>query len=280
MHRLCPVPSVRSRGQGATGVEPLSALLASATRDVHDASDALIRSKMPLAFADPAAWASLLSQFHHVFCAIESALTSCSDSRLKALDASFFSRLVRRDAFLADVAFYGALTPPVAATLRYVSRIEAAAREQPLLLLAYAQTMYVALFAGGSTLRRLLRAARGLPPSEPQGSCIFEFDAFAAADSKRVFRAALKAAVDELGCSLTAAEVADLVACKRGIFSLNNAVILEVLAPLRGSVSLSWLVIARNAACCQALPVVLSRWRLLFVLVLAFIAQWALRAVK
>ena len=263
MHRLCPVGSVRNRSLlGATGSESLSALLASATRDAHDKSDALIRSKMALVFADPAAWAALLSQFSHVFCTIESSLNTCSDPRLAALHASFFLRLARRDPFVADISFYGALSPPVAATLHYQRRIEAAARESPLHLLAFAQTMYVALFAGGSTLRRLLRAARGLGPSEAEGSRIFEFDAFPDADSKRVFRAALKSAVDALGESLTAAEVSSLVACKRAIFSLNDAVIREVLTELHGSVTFSCLVIARN--------LLMARWQL-FALLLAII---------
>jgi heme oxygenase len=56
------------------------------------------------------------------------------------------------------------------ATAEYTARLAALSASQPLLLLAYAQTLYVALLAGGRTLEALLRCARALPVG--QGTAI------------------------------------------------------------------------------------------------------------
>ena len=123
--RLCPVLGVRERGRAAKAAEEkLGSLLQcvpmprlgllppcadassrSGTRDVHEASDALIRSKAALAFSDPALWSQLLSQFYYVFRSLETALErgSATDSRVHALHGTFFSRLARSSAFLSDV---------------------------------------------------------------------------------------------------------------------------------------------------------------------------------
>jgi heme oxygenase len=77
------------------------------------------------------------------------------------------------------------------------------AASEPLLLLAHAQTMYVALLAGGTVLARMLRAARALPPGE--GTAIFDFEAVLPAAEQRRFRDALRAAVDAVGVKLSGA---------------------------------------------------------------------------
>ena len=102
LSRLCPVPGVRARGRAD---ERLGSIWQSGTRDVHEASDALIRGKAPLAFSDPKLWAELLSQFYYVFRALETALErgAATDSRVHALHSTFFSRLARSSAFLSDV---------------------------------------------------------------------------------------------------------------------------------------------------------------------------------
>ncbi len=63
------------------------------------------QSKAALAFSDPAVWAALLSQFWHVYLALEKALerAAATDARLGPLHRAFFARLARADAFLADV---------------------------------------------------------------------------------------------------------------------------------------------------------------------------------
>jgi heme oxygenase len=105
------------------------------------------------------------------------------------------------------VAFHSGGKPPapqLAPTKEYSARLAAVAKSDPLLLVAYAQTMYVALLAGGQTLARMLRATRALPPGV-EGTAIFDFEATVPAAEQRRFRAALKEAVDALGEKLTGA---------------------------------------------------------------------------
>ena len=86
--------------------------------------------------------------------------------------------------------------------MAYTQRLSEVAASNPLLLVAYAQTMYVALLAGGQSMAAFMRTARGLVKGE--GDAIFSFAAIPAAE-QRQFRAALRAAVDALGEQLTGA---------------------------------------------------------------------------
>jgi len=90
----------------------------------------------------------------------------------------------------------------------YCARLSEVAASNPVLLVAYAQTMYVALLAGGQTIAAFMRTARGLVKGE--GDSIFTFPAIPAAE-QRQFRAALSEAVDALGEKLTGARL--LAAC-------------------------------------------------------------------
>jgi heme oxygenase len=92
-------------------------------------------------------------------------------------------------------------TPPLPATAEYTARLAALSASQPLLLLAYAQTLYVALLAGGRTLEAMLRCARALPVGS--GTAIFDFEAVLPRGEQRRFRDELKQAIDALGARLT-----------------------------------------------------------------------------
>ena len=56
----------------------------------------------------------------------------------------------------------------------YIARIRQVAQDDPTLLIAYAQTMYMALLSGGQIMRRIQRTAMGLQGTE--GGAIFEFE--------------------------------------------------------------------------------------------------------
>ena len=60
---------------------------------------------MALVYSSPTLWSAQLSQFFHVYSALEDALAkgSASDARLAALHRQFFLRLARTEAFLCDV---------------------------------------------------------------------------------------------------------------------------------------------------------------------------------
>ena len=84
------------------------------------------------------------------------------------------------------------------------------AASKPLLLVAYAQTLYVALLAGGQTMATFLRTARGL--SRGEGDAIFDFSAIPAAEHRRL-RAALREAVDALRETLSGALLLRFAPC-------------------------------------------------------------------
>ena len=143
------------------------------------------------------------------------------------------------------------------------------AASKPLLLVAYAQTLYVALLAGGQAMAAFMRTARGLVKG--QGDAIFDFAAGIPPTEHRRFRAALREAVDAMGAKLTGAtrpallqlvqsrcadahpagaaeERSELLNEKRAIFFRNDAVIKATLATAQGSVVKASLRIALNVA--------------------------------
>jgi heme oxygenase len=103
-----------------------------------------------------------------------------------------------------QIAFHsqGAPSPPLPATVAYTKRLTEVA-SKPLLLVAYAQTLYVALLAGGQTMAAFMRTARGLVKG--QGDAIFDFSAGIPPAEHRRFRAALREAIDAMGDKLTGA---------------------------------------------------------------------------
>jgi hypothetical protein len=277
------------------------------TRPSRDDCDA--QSKSALAFSDPAVWHSLVSQFYHIFLQLETALAqAAAKSQNVASVYPLLQRLARADAFLSDVrrtaprdeaamrvptsqpltprvslvcalpqvAYHGGGKPPCPPeppTVEYTARLASLAASEPLLLLAHAQTMYLALLAGGAVLARMLRVARALPPGE--GTAIFEFEAVLPAAEQRRFRDALRQAVDDVGVKLTGArarvcrcaffvwrtcgksgcsrfvaraakERDALLSEKRAIFRRNDRVIEAVLSKASGSALRGWVTILLN----------------------------------
>ena len=104
-----------------------------------------------------------------------------------------------------QIAFHSraAPSPPLPATVAYTKRLTEVAASKPLLLVAYAQTLYVALLAGGQAMAAFMRTARGLVKG--QGDAIFDFAAGIPPAEHRRFRAALREAVDVMGEKLTGA---------------------------------------------------------------------------
>ena len=191
-------------------------------------------------------------------------------------------RLTRVRALVAQVAYHSGgrpPSPPLPATKEYAARLSALASSEPLLVVTYAQTMYIALLAGGKVLARMLRAARALPPGQG-GTAIFDFDAVLPASEQRRFRQALSSALDDLGgklagtvtqlCNgalwhcvaqrlftdpsslprlslLAAKERTAMLSEKRAIFARNDAVIRAVLGSASGSVLRAWIRILLSA---------------------------------
>jgi len=264
---LCPA-AWRKPAPAAAQRETLSDVLAAGTRDVHAASDRLIRSKAPLAFSNKRVWAALLSQFYYIFRALEAALERAAGkhAQLHALHAPFFARLARADAFLADIAFLRcSLSAPLPATLDYTARLGSLAEEQPLLLAVYASTLYVALLSGGRLLEGMLRRTMRLPAD--RGTSVFRFEELPTREQPR-FKQELRDALDALGERVSTEQRNELLQEKRSIFWRNDRVIVAVFETVQGSLLRAWASILRAAVLstpgllvCALLVALVAGWR-------------------
>lgn len=239
---LCPVGSVRenakaeqdgANNQPSSKEMPFSQALKEKTKHVHDSSDALVQAKMGLAFADPRVWVALLEQFGHVYAAIEDELmVNANDPHLSPLYDAFFHKLHRAEAFQKDIVYFGGQKESARckAVDEHIARIRHVAGTEPVLLLAYAQTMYMALLAGGQVIRRLQLAAMGLKPADG-GGAIFEF-ALVPTKQQAAFKKSFALALDAL--PLDDDLKMRLIEEKRSIFPRNDQIIREVVdnAPL------------------------------------------------
>ena len=213
---------------------------------------------------------ALLTQFMHVFDAMEAALAvvrkkESGQGRCRCFPAplsSALDRLRRGPAFRRDLAFFkqepeGAAepcappAPPTAAAVAELQSLVGARvtgadccddeglRHQRLVLHAF--TMYSALLAGGQAIRRLQRAAMGLDDKGSDGggggSQIFDFgwSPGEAAETKAVLRRWL----DELPGSENPTVREALAQEKRGIFRRNDAIIAWVVDGAPASAYLS-----------------------------------------
>ncbi|KAK3235738.1 hypothetical protein CYMTET_54082 [Cymbomonas tetramitiformis] len=247
---LCPVGSVRKKASGKTANEkpksadaPLSVALKEATADAHSRSDNLIQAKSGLAFADKQVWGGLVCQFGLMYGTLEEELRrNSSKPHLAPLYEPFLAKLRRWDAFQKDVEYFlgtapGTVGVPCSATEAYQQRIRHVSAESPFLLVAYAQTMYMALLSGGQILRRMSKAAMLLP--DGQGGAIFEFEEIPT-KTHRDFKLRFAAALDALPIDASMKE--QLIAEKQSIFPRNDAIVMEVVreAPLSAYFSLVW----------------------------------------
>lgn len=167
----------------------------------------------------------------------------------------------------------GAPAPQLPSTRDYAVRIAELAEQNPLLLVVYAHTLYLALLSGGQLLESMLRGTMLLPAG--RGTAIFRFDLPRREHAQ--YKRALRAAVDELGKTLTEAEMAALLQEKRSIFWRNDRLIAAVFkqdakgSPLQ--LALAWLRVARAAM----LSLLLFRRTLVLLLLLLAAALLAAR---
>ncbi|MCA9719811.1 MAG: biliverdin-producing heme oxygenase [Myxococcales bacterium] len=175
---------------------PLSRSLREGTRHAHRVVEsASFIQGLLRGVVDRRAYARLLESLLHVYTALERALERHREH--PGVRPIYAPALARRDALLADLAFYdptGALRrgSPSPATLDYVARLRTLDERAPELLAAHAYTRYLGDLSGGRVLRTLV--ARVLQPPPDHGLEFYRFPAIAdAAEFKRRFRAGLDA---------------------------------------------------------------------------------------
>ncbi|CAK8676695.1 unnamed protein product [Clavelina lepadiformis] len=113
---------------------------------IHEKSDRLVQLKLAVILTDTKLYSKVLGDFFCIFKAIEDGVQNNIDH--KYLTDLWIPALLRADKFVQDLEYYSGLgwrdmLKPSAAALKYVSRIETLANEEPALLVAYVHTMYL-----------------------------------------------------------------------------------------------------------------------------------------
>lgn len=208
---------------------PFSVELHQRTKDVHDASDKLINVKLLVALTDTSIYGSVLKDFYFVYRAIEDALEYCRD------DEHIFQlrdpRMYRAAALEQDVAFFlgenwSDMEEPSPPTKKYLSRIEYVAGSNPVLLIAYAHSMFLASLAGGQILGAIVKRTLGL--SGDEGLAFFDYGDI----NTKALRAEFKEKVNALDIDR---ETKDrIIEEKKLVFKMNNEIASQVKLSLEG----------------------------------------------
>ncbi|CEL92525.1 unnamed protein product [Vitrella brassicaformis CCMP3155] len=204
--------------------------LSEESKGSHDRSDKFISVRAATAFGSRTIWASLVADFYHVYATIEDLIAKLAAKNVKEGEALNIPDLFRKQAFLDDIAYFyngdkGRVEKVVKegaerrAVKYYVERIKDKTAENPAFLIPYAHSMYLALMAGGSVLKRMLVKTMGLPPTG-EGTSIFTFPS-----DPDALKVTLKARIDELAANYSPELLADLCEEKRLGFLLNDTIV-------------------------------------------------------
>merc|ERR1739838_1073213 len=208
---------------------PFSVELHRRTKDVHDASDKLINLKLIVALTDSRIYGSVLKDFYFVYRAIEEALDSCRDSEF--IFPLRDPRMYRAAALEQDVAFFlgddwADHEEPSPATKKYLSRIDYVKATNPVMLFAYAHSMFLASLAGGQILGAIIKRTLGL--SGDDGLAFFDYGDI---DTKAL-RSEFKERVNALEIDRPTKE--EIIVEKKLVFKLNNEIASQVQLSLSG----------------------------------------------
>jgi heme oxygenase len=128
-------------GSDATPVD-FSKELREGARQKHSLTIAAVNLTAPIAFSSPLVYRLLIKQFYFVFLQLEVEQERLRRSYPK-ISTIYFRELLRTAAFEQDLAYYygeswrTTMGPPSPATVKYVSDMQRAVDENPLLIIAY-----------------------------------------------------------------------------------------------------------------------------------------------
>merc|ERR1740123_1600108 len=201
----------------------------SATRKVHDTSDALVNAKLGVTMSDDSVWAEGLLVFYEIFKFLEEALVTHSDSLIGDL---LIPGMARTEALESDLAhFLGegwkedyVIRPEVALYLDHLKKLE---QENPYLLIPYIYHLYMGLFSGGQILaaKRKYLTLSGNKNDDPPAGC-----AVTSYQNKTIkqLKTQLRQAVNDLADNLDQELKQEILKESVKVFELNNVVIKSV----------------------------------------------------
>ena len=214
-----------------------------ASRKSHDKSDALVNLKLALVLTDRALYAEAVSLFVPIYETIEAILEEKKDHPQFKKIYPLLKDLRRSGRFQKDVDFllpndadrtalehrrkptHKTYSPPELQD--YVAHLRSLADKDSMAFLAYVQMMFMAVFAGGFMIKRMVRTAFSLSKTNDNG-----VNGFCVDEGVEVFRLRkeFKRIINE-ELTLTAEEQDLVVAEATQVFERNN----RLVATIQGS---------------------------------------------
>lgn len=228
-----------------------------ATHGIHNQINNLISMKMVYALRDPRIYRQGIQSFYHVFRTFEEcwqeemAKESGSDLEKEAMAMDenrirdilrqvWTPALTRTEPLTSDLMFYYHDDPSkfeipiMPEQIEFVNHIRNQIRAKPHLILAYAHTMYLALFAGGRILRSNVMKAAGLFPQVKgltteevalRGTNLFQFEVEDEETLRMDFKSRYELATRN---DLTEEEKVEIIAESQEIFRRNILCVAEI----------------------------------------------------
>lgn len=220
----------------ATGLA-LTDRLRTSTRKVHDTSDRLVNLKLAYVLTSPKLYGEAISLFEPIYTFLEEALDRNVEHPVLGELHRF---LGRTEGFKSDIEFFlgdvhtspavpaaavdGAQTLPRPAALeQYLAHLSELEQTDPALLLAYYFHMYMAIFAGGYLIKKMVGRAFGLDSASGDG-----VQTFVLADGVNpgTFRKEYKEAINAI--ALSPGQIDAVIKESAEVFSQNNALVATV----------------------------------------------------
>lgn len=153
----------------------LTELMRKSTKQVHDKSDRLVNLKLAFVLTSRKLYGEALGLFAPIFERLESAVERNKHTKPFDTINVLLQSMTRTQGFKADLLFYlgaeGADTThknqkELPELQEYLDHLDNLERENPIYLIPYIYHMYMAIFAGGYLIRKMVKKAMGLTSDE------------------------------------------------------------------------------------------------------------------
>ncbi|XP_028402001.1 heme oxygenase-like [Dendronephthya gigantea] len=193
------------------------------TKVDHERSDKLINLKLLVVATDQALWSKTIANFYFIFQALEEELFRHKDH--KHFWCLYIPELLRCKAFEEDLHYFfgdnwSSMVSPSPATKTFTQHIHAVGRDNPILLVAYCHSFYLALMAGGQIIKSMITKSLGL--KNGLGTAAFQFRTKSASQLKKQ----LKDSINGLGVDEEMKN--KLIKEKILAYNMTNAIVKEI----------------------------------------------------
>lgn len=199
------------------------------TRREHNVSNTLVNLTLPFALSDRRVYVKALESFYYIYSTFEEEFDR-QRRNFPKIGALYFEELRRKKAFERDLQFFlgenwlQKLQGPSPIVTRYVEHIKEVSSTKPWLILSYVITLYMALFRGGSVLRKILVVSMVLDKDSSDGVAIYDFSS-SISDREAFFNKYIET-VNAL--TLSEEQKEEILEEKRAIFVWNDAVLNDI----------------------------------------------------